>query len=279
MLGQRILTALVLLALLLPAVWVGGLAFALLTLAFIAAAAWEWARLNGCAGAVAVICAVAVGLAGLLALLAGWATQLPAVGWWLVGALWVVGGTVVLAAGPAAWARWPRGVRLVLGLAALCAGWLALVQARALGLNFLLSVFCLVWLADIAAYFGGRTFGRRKLAPSISPGKTWEGAWSGMLAVALLALAWCGADARWNMGDDMSLYHRLHGQLGLAGLLLVAVFLAAMSIVGDLFESLVKRAVGAKDSSRLLPGHGGMLDRIDALLPVFPLALAAVALR
>jgi phosphatidate cytidylyltransferase len=193
--------------------------------------------------------------------------------------LWVVGGTLVLAAGPAAWARAPRAARLVLGLVVLGAGWLALVQARALGLNFLLSVFCLVWLADIAAYFGGRAFGRRKLAPSISPGKSWEGVYSGMLAVALLALAWCWAEPGWQLGDDTSLYHRLYGQLGLVGLLLMAVFLAAMSVVGDLFESLVKRAAGAKDSSRLLPGHGGVLDRIDALLPVFPLALAAAALR
>jgi phosphatidate cytidylyltransferase len=279
MLGQRIVTAVVLLALLLPAVWVGGLFFAALTLAFIAAAAWEWARLNGYAGAAAVACGVGVALAGVLAGRAGWAMQPPAVGWWLVGALWVVGGTLVLAAGPAAWARWPRPVRLVLGLMALCAGWLALVQARALGLSFLLSVFCLVWVADIAAYFGGRALGRRKLAPSISPGKSWEGVWSGLLAVALLALVWCWADTRWNLSGDTSLYHRLHDQLGLAGLVLVAMFLAAMSVVGDLLESLVKRAAGAKDSSRLLPGHGGVLDRIDALLPVFPLALAAAALR
>jgi phosphatidate cytidylyltransferase len=279
MLGQRIVTAVVLLALLLPAVWVGGLFFAALTLAFIAAAAWEWARLNGYAGAAAVACVVGVALAGVLAGRAGWATQPPAVGWWLVGALWVVGGTLVLAAGPAAWARWPRPVRLVLGLIALCAGWLALVQARALGLSFLLSVFCLVWVADIAAYFGGRALGRRKLAPSISPGKSWEGVWSGLFAVALLALVWCWADTRWNLSGDTSLYHRLHDQLGLAGLVLVAMFLAAMSVVGDLLESLVKRAAGAKDSSRLLPGHGGVLDRIDALLPVFPLALAAAALR
>jgi phosphatidate cytidylyltransferase len=279
MLGQRIVTAVALLALLLPAVWVGGLAFAVLTLAFITAAAWEWARLNGHAGAAAVACAVAVALTGLLAVLAGWAAQAPTVGWWVVGALWMVGGTLVLAAGPAAWARWPSPVRLVLGLLALSAGWLALVQARALGLNFLLSVFCLVWVADIAAYFGGRAFGARKLAPSISPGKSWEGVWSGLLAVALLALVWCRADTRWNVSGDTSLYHRLHDQLGWVGLLLVAMLLAAMSVVGDLFESLVKRAAGAKDSSRLLPGHGGVLDRIDALLPVFPLALAASALR
>jgi phosphatidate cytidylyltransferase len=278
MLGQRIVTAVVLLALLLPAIWLGGLAFAALTLAFIAAAGWEWARLNGGGSATAIGSALALVAVGLLAWTGGWAQREPAVGWWLVGALWVVGGALVLAAGPAAWPRLPRAVRLLLGLLLLGAGWLALQQARALGLNFLLSVFCLVWLADIAAYFGGRTFGKRKLAPSISPGKSWAGVYSGMLAVAVLALAWCWADARYG-ASDTSLYRRLDQQLGLAGLLLVSAFLAAMSVVGDLFESLVKRASGAKDSSRLLPGHGGVLDRIDALLPVFPLALAAAALR
>jgi phosphatidate cytidylyltransferase len=279
MLAQRIVTALVLLALVLPAVWLGAAPFAALTLAFIAAAGWEWARLNGFGPGVSLACAVVLAVAGGVAWWLGWGVLPPAPGWWLVAAMWVAGGIIVLAAGPGSWARWSRAARLALGLGLLAAGWLALVQARALGISFLLSVFCLVWVADIAAYFGGRAFGRRKLAPSISPGKSWEGVYSGMLAVALLALGWCWADTRWTVGDDTSLYHRLYGQLGMAGLLLVVVFLAAMSVVGDLFESLVKRAAGAKDSSRLLPGHGGVLDRIDALLPVFPLALAAAALR
>jgi phosphatidate cytidylyltransferase len=280
MLGQRILTAVVLLALVLPAVWFGGVVFAALTLAFIAAAGWEWARLNGQGAGVAAATAAVVVAAGSAAWGLGWAQRTPTIGWWLIGALWAVGGTLVLAAGPAAWPRVPRAARLVLGTALLAAGWLALQQARALGLNFLLSVFCLVWVADIAAYFGGRAFGRRKLAPSISPGKSWAGVYTGLAAVALLALAWCWAEGRAGaVGEGASLYGRLDRQLGVTGLLLVSLFLAAMSVVGDLFESLVKRAAGAKDSGRLLPGHGGVLDRIDALLPVFPLALAAAALR
>ena len=133
-------------------------------------------------------------------------------------------------------------------------------------------------MSDIAAYFGGRAFGRRKLALAISPGKSWEGVWSGMLGVLVLAARVDG-------------YRPAHGHLGLAkpvhppvpahlgarpGLVLVCVFLVAMGVVGDLVESLVKRHAGAKDSSGLLPGHGGVLDRVDALLPVFPLALALV---
>jgi phosphatidate cytidylyltransferase len=160
-----------------------------------------------------------------------------------------------------------------LGLLLLWLAWLALAQAREQGLNFILSVFCLVWMADSAAYFGGRRFGRRKLAPAISPGKSWEGAVSGLIGVLVMALLWLALD-----GGRSSLYGRLmaaHGPLLLvAGVLL----LVGMSVVGDLFESLVKRAAGAKDSSTLLPGHGGVLDRVDALLPVFPIALALTAL-
>jgi len=160
-----------------------------------------------------------------------------------------------------------------LGLVALWTAWLALANAKTTGINFILSVFCLVWAADIAAYFGGRTFGKRKLAPAISPGKSWEGVWSGMAGVLVLAAAWLALDRAYAV-DSASIYTRLQERHGLVGLAIVAVFLAAMSVVGDLVESLVKRAAGAKDSSALLPGHGGVLDRIDALLPVFPLAMA-----
>ena len=135
-------------------------------------------------------------------------------------------------------------------------------------------MLCLVWAADIAAYFGGRALGRRKLAPAISPGKSWEGVWSGMAGVLLLAVAWVMLiDTRPGV-DSPSLFALLQAQMGAALAALALVFLCAMSVVGDLVESLVKRAAGAKDSSALLPGHGGVLDRVDALLPVFPVALA-----
>src|SRR6185369_10721278 len=111
--------------------------------------------------------------------------------------------------------------------------WLALANAKGLGINFILSVFCLVWVADIAAYFGGRTFGRRKLAPSISPGKSWEGVWSGMLGALLLALVWLVIDTSLAV-DSKSLYTHLHERFGAAGLVVGVVLLAAMSVVGDL---------------------------------------------
>ena len=164
-------------------------------------------------------------------------------------------------------------VRIGVGLAALWVCWLAMVNARAGGLNYILSIFVLVWAADIFAYFGGRAFGKRKLAPTISPGKSWAGVWSGMAGTLVVAVGWLVFDGRGLAYFD-SFYTLVNERWTTIGLALVVVFLVAMSIVGDLFESLVKRSARAKDSSALLPGHGGVLDRIDALLPVFPIALA-----
>jgi len=278
MLGQRVITAVVLLALLLPALsatspW----PFALLSLLLIGAAGWEWGRLNGGAGVAAVCLGLAVAVACGAALWAGWIGAAPALPWWIATLLWVLGGTWTLARGPAGWPRIPAPLRWILGAGLLWTAWLALANAKGVGINFILSVFCLVWVADIAAYFGGRKFGRRKLAPAVSPGKSWEGVWSGMAGVLVLALGWLAIDRAVSV-DSPSLYSHLDTRLGPVGLVLVVVFLAAMSVVGDLFESLVKRSVGAKDSSALLPGHGGVLDRVDALLPVFPIAMAMAAL-
>jgi phosphatidate cytidylyltransferase len=259
MLKQRIITALILVAVLLAAlVAPSPLPFALITWVMISTGGWEWARLNGLEGnaALALGAAIALGAWGM-----------AAVGW--VGAY-------ALRAGVAAWPHHPRLVRLALGAAMLWLAWLAIAAARTQGVNLLLSIFCLVWMADVAAYFGGKALGRRKLAPSISPGKSWEGVVSGIVGVLSLALFWCWLDTRFAM-DSTSLYTRLYARHGALGMLLALVFLTSMSVVGDLFESLVKRSAGAKDSSRLLPGHGGVLDRIDALLPVCPLALGLVA--
>jgi phosphatidate cytidylyltransferase len=277
MLGQRIVTAVVLLALLIPALlssnpW----PFLLMTLALIGAAGWEWGRLNGAAPTLAVALGLLLVGACAGAAWAGWTVSTPAPVWWAAALLWVVGGGIALRHGPAGWPHLSQAVRWAIGLVVLWAAWLALGVARAQGVAFILSVFCVVWVADIAAYFGGRAFGRHKLAPSISPGKTWEGVWSGMVGVMLLAAGWL-ALAPSDPTQAPSVFSQLlerHGWVIGAAML---ALMAAMSVVGDLFESLVKRAAGAKDSSRLLPGHGGVLDRVDALLPVFPLALALVS--
>jgi phosphatidate cytidylyltransferase len=281
MLRQRVITAVVLLAALLLALraenpW----AFALLTLLLIAAAGWEWGRLNQAPQALSLVMGVTLAVAGAAALQGPWAAAAggPGAGlWWAATALWVLGGTLALRTGPSAWPRVPKAARWLLGWLGLFAAWLALAQSRALGINFMLSVLALVWVADIAAYFGGRAFGRRKLAPSISPGKSWEGVWSGMAGVLLLAVGWVLLDQRYAF-DSASLYTRLLQSLGWLLALPALLALAALSVVGDLVESLVKRAAGAKDSSRLLPGHGGVLDRVDALLPVLPVALALLSL-
>ncbi|KQW36685.1 phosphatidate cytidylyltransferase [Rhizobacter sp. Root404] len=276
MLKQRVITALVLVAILLPALFAPmAWPFAVLSLVLIAAAGWEWGRLNGAGGA---SIAMGVLLAALCAaaLWAGWGAAPPQMVWWVGMLVWVLGGTFVLRGGVAGWPRVPMPLRCAIGLALLWTAWLALAAAKTVGVNFILSVFCLVWAADIAAYFGGKAFGKRKLAPGISPGKSWAGVWSGMLGALVLAAFWLWLDGAFTM-DSASLYTRLFGRFGVIGVVGVVVFLAAMSVVGDLFESLVKRAAGAKDSSNLLPGHGGVLDRVDALLPVFPIAMALVS--
>jgi len=152
-------------------------------------------------------------------------------------------------------------------------------QARWVGINFLLSAMVLVWVADVVAYFCGRALGgrlvQRKLALTISPGKSWEGALGGAVGVLVLAALWPVIDRHLAV-DSLSLFSRLQSLSNLT-LCLAALSLSAMSVVGDLIESLVKRSAGMKDSSGLLPGHGGVLDRVDALLPTLPMAMMLYA--
>lgn len=277
MLKQRIITALVLMAVLVSSLLASSAwPFAAFTLLLIAAAAWEWGRLNG-AGSLSLLLAVALAGAGAAAFGFGWGNAAPGTLWWAALLLWTLGGAAALRAGVAAWSQQAKGLRWLIGVVLLGLAWLGIVNARAVGANFLLSICCVVWMADIAAYFGGRAWGKRKLAPAISPGKSWEGVWSGMVGVLVLAVAWLVVDRSFAL-DSPSLFTHLLLRHGAVGLILVVVFLVALSIIGDLFESLVKRSAGAKDSSQLLPGHGGVLDRFDALLPVVPAALAFASL-
>lgn len=280
MLKQRILTALVLLAVLLPATFYATpTPFGLVTLVLLACAAWEWARLNGFSGVHALL----TGLACAALCAGAWYLRMPYEAWgtlWIVvGAFWVLAGAWALRSGAAAWQALPSALRLTGGVVLLWAAWLAVMQARVAGINFLLSVLVLVWAADIGAYFAGRGLGGRffanKLAPSISPGKTWEGVMGGMVLVFVIALVWIYADGRGAV-DSLSVYSHLRA-MGLPLLLVGVVFLTAMSVVGDLVESMFKRSAGVKDSSNLLPGHGGVLDRVDALLPTLPLAMMLVS--
>ena len=278
MLKVRIVTALLLVIPMLISLAVESrLPFALLTLIFIAAAGWEWGRLNQAGGALPIVMALVLAAACGAALVAGWTREAPPPAWWIAAGLWLAGGVIALRGGPTRWPHLARAARWVIGLIALWAAWLAMSRAHVIGINFMLSVFCLVWMADVGAYAGGRTMGKRKLAPTISPGKSWEGVYSGVAGVLLLALLWGGWIDHAFAVDGPSLYQVLWQRFGWIGAALVLIALCAMSVVGDLVESLVKRAAGMKDSSNLLPGHGGVLDRIDALLPVFPIALAFAA--
>jgi phosphatidate cytidylyltransferase len=275
MLKQRVITALVLLALLLPALFASTAEpLAGFTLILIAAGAWEWGRLNGLAMRGALRTGAVCVTLCLLAWSGRWAYEPVAWVWTTSGASWVLAGGWLLRGGVANWPGISRPVRWVAGVLALWLTWLAMYQAKVMGVNFLLSLLLLVWMADVAAYFAGRAFGRRKLAVAISPGKSWEGVWGGMVGVLAMAFFWVWADTQWAV-DSASLFTRLHSR-GWPFMVLATLFLVAMSVVGDLVESLVKRSAGFKDSSQLLPGHGGVLDRVDALLPTLPLALMLV---
>ena len=279
MLKQRVITAVVLLALLLPALFaVSPWPFMGLTVVLIGAGAWEWGRLNGVGSLRAWLGALLCVLSCVMALQVGWVRNTPPHLWLLAGAMWVLLGAWMIQRGVSGWALWPRTLRWLTGLVLLALAWLALAQAHQKSVNFLLSVLVLVWAADVFAYFFGRALGGRffsiKLAPSISPGKSWEGVMGGILGVFLVAFAWVAFDQ--SGASAMPSFFTLIMEKGWWVVVPALLFMSAMSVVGDLVESLVKRSAGMKDSSGLLPGHGGVLDRVDALLPTLPLAMMLV---
>lgn len=263
MLKQRVITALVLLALILPALFSRNeWAWPLLSLLFCTAATWEWGRMVASAS-VARIAAALLAVLGLILLWLSPAQQVQAalVLSSLATLFWVIWAPLRLKALNARTGSWPLAVLLIL------AAWLALVLIHRLSGTALLVAMAVVWVADIGAYFVGRAIGRRKLAPRISPGKSWEGVWGGMSLVVVLGLIAAAGPALTG-----SLPALLVGQWGPLAAAVLLALMAAYSVVGDLHESLLKRQAGVKDSSALLPGHGGVLDRIDALLPTMPAA-------
>ena len=270
MLLTRVLTALAILPVVL-----GMLAFAprgwwsLFALAMTLAAAWEWSRLCGFEALMQrayVAFSVSIGAAlvtlyvvsplylyPVVAQALLWTAAvfwLFAVPWWLKEKL-----------------RPPSWVLGLVGWLVVFPFWIALVDLRDRSRWLLLAIAVIVWIADISAYFAGRQFGKRKLAPAISPGKSWEGVYgalAGVLLYGLVLLVWSsdgGPTAWW------------------AVFLGAFVLLTAVSVMGDLFESWMKRGAGVKDSSNLLPGHGGVLDRLDALTSTLPVAALLVSLK
>ena len=268
MLKTRVITTLVLLAVflpllfLLPPVYIG--TFFLVALL---AAAWEWSTLlapqaRRAAWLYALFC-----LAGILFLLgmqnATWQFALLL----LSVIFWFFVAPFILAKGINLSLQKLRPFYVVLGLILLPATWFSLVFLRELGLVFLLTTMALVWIADIGAYFVGKALGKRKLAVQISPGKSVEGAIGGLVlsyGYALLCVLY--------LPFESSLFGAWAIRFGWVPMFLMVTVLVAFSIFGDLFESQLKRLAGVKDSSHLLPGHGGVLDRVDALIPTMPIA-------
>ena len=266
MLRTRIITALVLLGLLIPALFYLSQAhWALLVAAFIGVGAWEWGallrwsearrRLLGvivaaaCAG-VSLIAPEAIGAGNSTAYAAPWVMAvyfLAALFWCLLIPVWL----------RTRWALGTGAAGLLTGLVVLFPTWLAMVQLRIPGPAILLALFAVVWMADVAAYFSGKAFGKHKLAPSISPGKTWEGAIGAVVGVIVYGLT-----IRLTTG---------YAPLALPLWVLALILVTAVSIIGDLYESMLKRQAGIKDSSNVLPGHGGVLDRIDSLTSTMPI--------
>ena len=266
MLKTRIITALIL-----APIAIGGifflppLGFALFTGLIIVIGAWEWANMAGItksAGRVGYGLATALILYGMLEVPAT-AVLWMALVWWVLCFLLVRG----YPEGSVQWGSIPA--RAAMGLLVLVPAWVGLNHLRTGGFQFgavdnnlllILYVLCIAWVADIGAYFAGRAFGKAKLAPRVSPGKSWAGVWGGLAAVAAFALL-VGLLAEAN-GSSIAL------------LVLASLVTGAVSVVGDLMESMLKRFRGIKDSSQLLPGHGGIMDRIDSLtaaIPVFAL--------
>lgn len=255
MLKQRIITAVVVAPIALALVlWAPGWLFAGAMALLVLAGTWEWAALAGFP-LPAARAALTAGMAVLL-LIYGLAAGVPPMGtplmllslvalaWWLFSLCWL-----------ALWrAEFPRPAKLACGLLTLMPALAAVVALRAAGLWYLLVLLFLIWAADIGAYFAGRAFGRNKLAPAVSPGKTWEGVAGGALAAAVVA----GTACLWLPVPP-------------AAFILISMCVSLLSVVGDLSESLFKRQAGVKDSGRLFPGHGGVLDRIDSLTAAAPL--------
>ena len=260
---QRILTAVVLIPLVVATIfflpWTGaGAIFG----AVLLAGAWEWSALAGwqTPGRVSFVIAIALSIAGVG--MAGFQWSLLLCGlasaWWLYAIA-----RVVLLQRTQLWPRPSAALWFVHGWMILVPAWLALVELHRsgpLGPALVMLLMVIVWLADIGAYFAGRAFGRRKLAPNVSPGKTWEGATGGAIA-ALCAVVGYGI---WRLPEQWVL------------LLALGIVTVIVSVFGDLTESAFKRISGTKDSGGLLPGHGGILDRIDSLTAASPVFLLGI---
>lgn len=266
MLRTRVLTAVFLLVVFFLAVFYLPQSFwHALVVAIFMVASWEWGNISSFTEKQKWIFTV-LGTALLVVLiLIAPGQEFPYAEWSPIKIIFATGTVFWLTIAPLwLWGRWQITNKLILamtGLVVLVPFAFALIHLRFFDALVLLAIMGVVWIADIAAYFSGKKFGKHKLAPTLSPGKTWEGVFGALLATILY-----GAVLSYFVG------------VGAAYLILATVFLTVLSIVGDLFESMMKRQSGLKDSGQILPGHGGLLDRVDALTPTLPVAAFAISL-
>ncbi|HEX7605770.1 MAG TPA: phosphatidate cytidylyltransferase [Usitatibacter sp.] len=277
MLRTRVITAVAILVVLIGMLFFApAIAWSLFTLAIALVACWEWSRLSGLGARAQPAFLFASGAVGASFWLLyardpqGAFTSAASTAFILSAVFWIVAAPAWLAKK----ARPSAGLCAAAGWLVVWPTWFAFVVLRDASPWLLLAIAALVWVADIAAYFAGRRFGKRKLAPAISPGKTWEGVYGALAGVAVygFALSWIAH------GHDTPISAIFEDALGLPAIACMLV-LVALSVVGDLLESWMKRGAGMKDSSALLPGHGGVLDRIDALTSTLPVAALALSLR
>ena len=258
MLKSRIITAVILLLLLLVLFVLPGSWWAAVVVLMVMQGIFEWSKLSRLSGSQTFLYAALTLLLMAVLILSGishaWIYAVSAVLWLVVVPIWMVAGLKVE----------NRPLMCLTGWAVLLPTGLAMLDLRSLSPWLLLLAMSLVWVADIGAYFSGRRFGKHKLAPGISPGKTWEGVAGAVFCASIYALiVWYALAARLAVPP--------------VAFVLPAIWCwVALAVIGDLFESLIKRQAGVKDSGSLLPGHGGLLDRIDALTSTLPLAAMAM---
>jgi phosphatidate cytidylyltransferase len=275
-LRTRVITAVLILLLLLGMLFLApAIAWSVFVLAIALLGCWEWSRMSGLAqsGQWAFLVLSGVIGGGLWLLYARapdtWFMSAASIAFIVAALFWIVLAPLWLANK----ARPAPLVCAVAGWIVMWPTWFAFVVLRDASPWLLLAIAAVIWVADIAAYFAGKRFGKHKLAPAVSPGKTWEGVMGALAGVLIYAFILVFAVTTYATPIS-SIFASGYGVPAILGLLL----LAPLSIVGDLLESWMKRGAGLKDSSRLLPGHGGILDRIDALTSTLPVAAFALSL-
>jgi phosphatidate cytidylyltransferase len=282
MLKTRVITAVVLLALFIPILFFSpAIILSIAASIVISLASWEWGRfIWGVQSRLPIFYSLLIQVLLAILIYCFQAIDLDSIAWvanfmidllWVSISFWIIVVPFILSRKLQFSIENNTALLAIAGIIIFMGDWYAFMLLRDKGLWVLLSVLMIVWTADIGAYFMGKQIGKHKLAPQLSPGKSIEGAIGGVAAVCILGLTFYSININSN-----NFFNVIGQQFSWIFLIPLCVFLAGMSVVGDLFESQLKRLSGMKDSSGLLPGHGGVLDRLDALLPVLPIAALCI---